>query len=137
MTDPLCEWIHEEQAALWTDFKNAIDYSNNGYWSMQAADIARRIVSAARLVGPVSWREVPTTLMYAGLLEALYRVGGIEYTAPAPEEIAATTALIIRTGGSLPKTEELERYARTIEAMRTPREAAHIRNTDTEDGEPS
>jgi hypothetical protein len=120
MTDPLCEWIHEEQAALWTDFKNAIDYSNNGYWSMQAADIARRIVSAARLVGPVSWREVPTTLMYA-----------------APEEIAATTALIIRTGGSLPKTEELERYARTIEAMRTPREAAHIRNTDTEDGEPS
>lgn len=121
----LSEWIREEQVDLWYDFKYAVDFSNNGYWSMQSANFASRIVSAARLVGASSWRQVPTTLMYSGLMEALYQIAGVEYAAPTPEEIAETTALILRTGGSLPKTEELERYAMTISRMRS--EAVEIR----------
>lgn len=123
--DNLREWIVEEQVSLWYDFKHAVDFSNNGYWSMQSADFASRIVASARLVGASSWRQVPTSLIYSGLMEALYQIAGVEYAAPTSEQLAETTALIISTGGFLPKTAELERYAMTISRMRA--EAAEIR----------
>jgi hypothetical protein len=125
MTNDLKQWIEDEQCSLWTDLESAIHSSYNGVWSMHCAETARRIVGAARLVGPTPIAEVPWVISGSGIYEALLHLA--EITPGSLIESDLSSAEKLMTKESYPGRKELrERYARTLAYLAKPSEVAYI-----------
>lgn len=73
----LVAWVREEQVILWTDLETAIGSAIDGAWSIRAGNVARRIVEAARLVGPTPHGEISYRLVAGGVYAAVLNAGGI------------------------------------------------------------
>lgn len=127
-TDALAEWVRDEQAALWRELDHAIRWAANGYWSMQSAYVARRIIEAARLVGPTPPDEVLWSLTGGGVYDALLRVGEIEQEPLTHEYLRETEQVMRDRGGSQEALHQ--QFAQTIAAMTEPREVRFIRDGD-------
>ena len=127
-TEALAAWVRDEQDALWRELNEAIRLATNGRWSMQAAYVARRIVEAARLVGPTHPNAVLWTLTGSGIYDALLEVGAIEHEPLTPEYLRDTEEIMRDHGGS---QEALRiQFAPTIASMTEPREVRYIRDGD-------
>jgi hypothetical protein len=124
----LRQFARDEQATLWHELDDAISASLNGAWSIGCANIAARIVRAARLVGVTHWQAVPTTLAFGGVYAALVEMAGLSAETPRDEEIVALLAEwgAGRPGGILDLTALRRQHEPTVRAMREPREAAFI-----------
>jgi hypothetical protein len=124
----LSAWVRDEQDALWRELDEAIGRAINGAWSMQVADVARRIVQAARLVGPTPPDEVLWTLTGSGIYDALLKVGEVEHEPLTPEYLRETEQRMRDHGGT---QEALHaQFSRTISAMTEPSEAHYIRDVE-------
>lgn len=110
------QWIYREQAVLWDDFASAIDRSRSRVWSMDAADFARRIIAAARLVGPVSHGEVPWPLVGGGVFRRLYALADIDTDVPDARSLPKLGREMDAAGGG-GIAEHHARYAATIAAF--------------------
>lgn len=108
-------WIGEEQQILWSDLKDAIDRAANGTWSIEASNIARRIVGAARLVGPTERGALPYGLDAGGVYRAVYAAGGIEIREPAEAEWARWDGMMAKHGTT--RETARPRYAKTVAAI--------------------
>lgn len=120
------EWIKDEQTMLWADLSEAIDDALNGVWSMQAANIALRIVQAARLVGPTHPYEVQWPLVQGEVYRAVLEVAGLPL-----HPILSDRSEMDRTDRMMKgcdRTQSAARYAATVCAIRSTREAAFIRD---------
>jgi len=124
VTEHLADWIREEQADLWSDLDNAIQTAVNGAWSMHASNVARRIVSAARLVGPTPHGEIPWPLVAGGVYEAVYTAGGVPADVLDEAEWQQSDALMADSGGT--RATERPRYAATVAAIGSVRERNYI-----------
>ncbi|MFD6565368.1 hypothetical protein [Micromonospora profundi] len=124
MTEHLADWIREEQAMLWSDLGEAIRSARNGSWSMQAASIARRIVEAARLVGPTPHGEIPWPLVAGGVYHAIYAAGDIPADVLDEAEWQRSDALMADTAGT--RATERPRFAATVAAIDSARERNFI-----------
>lgn len=127
MSDPaaLEAFVRDEQVHLWTDLDEAIRSAINGVWSMRAANVACRIVVAARLVGPTPNGEAPWTLVAGGVYEAVLNAGGVTPDLPPDEaEWQRLDALMADHGGTRETIRPM--MAATVEAIRSPRETAWI-----------
>jgi len=122
----LASWIRDEQQILWRELDTAIERAADGRWSMRAADVACRIVEAARLVGPTPHDDVLWTLTAGGVYEALLDIGGIEHEPLTPEYLRATERIMRDRVGTVDELRALQKS--TITAMREPREARYIRS---------
>lgn len=123
--EEMAAWVRDEQDALWRELDEAIRRAVNGVWSIQAGYVARRIVEAARLVGPTHPDGVLWRLTGSGIYDTLLDVGEIEHEPLTPEYLRETEALMSEHGGS---QEALRiQSAATIAAMTDPREARDIR----------
>lgn len=118
------EWIAEEQACLWHDLDEAIRQAINGAWSMGAANVAQRIVGAARLVGATPPGEVPWRLAAGGVYEAVLTAGGLTPEMPDDDEWRRLDALMRNHGG--PRATIQPQMAATVAAINTERERAWI-----------
>lgn len=92
------DWVRAEQSALWTDLAAAIRSAVNGVWSMRAGDVTKRIVQAARLVGPTPYEEVEWSLLAGGVYEAVLAAGGVAATLPDEAEWQRLDALMAGHG---------------------------------------
>lgn len=128
----LTHWIVGEQATLWRELADAIRRANNGVWSIHASDIARRIVGAARLVGPTPPDDVLWTLTGSGIYDTLLTVGALGHEPLTHEYLRQTEELMRAHGGdeSGNETEEALRiqFAPTVAAMTSSREVSYIRD---------
>ncbi len=130
--DQLTEWVREEQADLWHDLNNAIQAAHNGAWSMQTANTARRIIAAARLVGPTPHSEIPWPLVAGGVYHAIYNAGNIPADVLDEAEWQESDALMADSAGT--RATEQPRFAATVEAINTERERKWI--SDLADDDP-
>ncbi len=92
-------WVIQEQANLWTDLDHAIRHAYNAVWSMGCSNFAIRICSAARIVGPTPWGDVPWRLLAGGVYETLLRVGRVEPDLPADDAWPALDEQMSDHGG--------------------------------------
>jgi hypothetical protein len=122
------EWVREEQVRLWGDLDASIRSAANGVWSMGCSDVAARIGSAARIVGPAPWREVPWNLLVGGVYEAVLVAAGVLRDLPTEEEWADMEPRMAPHGGT--RESARVRYAATRAAINTAREYAAIRGDD-------
>ncbi|PZG12956.1 hypothetical protein C1I95_24755 [Micromonospora craterilacus] len=127
MTD-IADWVREEQDLLWSDLNEAINRAIDGTWSQQAAGIARRIVEAARLVGPTEYGEVGWSLLAGGVYEAVLTAGGITPVLPDGQGWRRFDAVMAGSGGT--RAALSRRYAGTVAAINTPREQNWINGGD-------
>lgn len=118
--DQLTDWVREEQTDLWNDLNNAIRAAANGAWSMEAANIAQRIVAAARLVGPTPHGQIPWPLVAGGVYHAIYAAGHIRTDMLDEAEWQRLDALVADSGGT--RATERPRFAATVAAINTDRE---------------
>lgn len=118
MTD-LVDWVRKEQDILWDDLGNAIRAAMNGTWSIQAANIARRIVAAARLVGPTPFDRVPWSLLAGGVYAAVLNAGGQVTELPDDAEWDRLDQLM---GHHITRAAARRTYAATVAAINTDRE---------------
>ncbi|MEU8334824.1 hypothetical protein [Micromonospora tulbaghiae] len=123
-TDQLSEWAREEQADLWHDLNEAINRAVNGAWSMQAANIARRIIAAARLVGPTPHGEIPWPLVAGGVYHAIYDAGNIPADVLDETEWRQSDALMADSAGT--RATKRPRFAATVASINTERERKWI-----------
>lgn len=126
--DQMSAWVQEEQLILWSDLSDAISTSINGHWSMRAANIARRINEAARLVGPTPHGEVPWPLVAGGVYEAVYAAAGIQPDMPDETEWLRSDALMAERAGT--RATERPRFAATVAAINIDRERHWISGGD-------
>lgn len=75
--DQLRAALREELAHLWDDMSIARRYALNGQWSMQCENVADRIKTITRLVGPTPWGEVPMDVLELGLYQRIHAELGI------------------------------------------------------------
>ena len=122
--DQLTEWVREEQADLWHDLDQAINSAVNGAWSMQTANIAKRIIAAARLVGPTPHGEIPWPLVAGGVYDAIYDAGNIPADVLDEAEWQRSDELMADSAGT--RATERPRFAATVEAINTERERKWI-----------
>jgi hypothetical protein len=113
-------WIRDEQAALWHDLDEAIRSAINGRWSMAAANVARRAVGAARLVGPTPIDSVPWVLVAGGVYEAVLLAGGTTPAMPDDAEWERLDEVMRDHGGT--RAQINDRMAGTVAAINTDRE---------------
>ena len=66
--------VARHQQADWEDFERALNRTLNGEWSMEAEDLADRILRAVYLVGPTKPGMVPWRLTSGGVYNALLDV---------------------------------------------------------------
>lgn len=129
MTDDLVDWIKEEQASLWHDLYLAQRLAADGVWSIGCSDNARRIVTAARLVGPTPWGDVPWKLVVGGVYDAVLTAGGI----PVPErdetEYDRSVGTMAKAGFGISPLEETQ-LAAAVRKIQGPHETAQINGTD-------
>jgi hypothetical protein len=124
----LIEWARREQVILWDDLKDAIGTSNNGVWSMRAADIARRLVACARLVGVTPHSEAPWPLVAGDVYSAVLTAAGIAHELPDEPEWRRLDDLMAKYGTT--RSTEQPRYAATVAAINTDRERSWISGGD-------
>ncbi len=89
------EFARAEQEQLWADLNLAVRNANRGCWSIQCEDLAWRIVSAARLVGALSWRHIDVSLLRDGVYERVLTEAGIPYEVIDWDAVAKTEAAIL------------------------------------------
>lgn len=77
-TEDLTQAIRDELVMLWGDLSWAVRHAHNGSWSVQCENIADRIVTLSRLVGPTKWGELDVDLLLGGVYERVYHEAGIE-----------------------------------------------------------
>lgn len=118
MTD-LAEWVRNEQDILWDDLGEAIRASRNGAWSIQAANLARRIVEAARLVGPTPYGRIPWSLLAGGVYAAIADAGALAVELPDDAEWERLDQLMAHHGTRLAAQAA---FAGTVAAINTDRE---------------
>jgi hypothetical protein len=121
------EWVCQEQHLLWHDLDNAIRRAINGDWSIEAANIARRIAGAARLTQPTRYGDVPWNLVAGGVYEALLRAGGVTPSMPDQGEWARLDILMARHGT---RREHQAQLAGTVARIQDPRETRWILGVD-------
>lgn len=127
MSDDLATWVRDEQISLWYDLGQAINYAANGKWSMAAANIALRIVSAARLVGPSPVGEVPWSLVAGGVYDAVLSAGNVPHEMPDEAEMQRVDDLMARQGATTQTREQaVPAFAGTVAAIKTEAETAYI-----------
>ena len=110
----LHEHIAAEQARLWGDLERELGRAANGVWSVAAEDTARRVVAAARLVGPTPVEGVPWTLTAGGVWVALLTAGGVPHVPPSPGTWEALEGRMVALGT---RAEHGPRWAATCEAI--------------------
>jgi hypothetical protein len=88
-------------------------------WSIQAANIARRIVKAARLVGPTPPGRVPWSLLAGGVYAAIADAGRITVELPDETEWERLDLLM---GHHMTQAAARRTYAATVAAINTDRE---------------
>ena len=110
------EWVRVEQDLLWDQLASALRSAINGVWSIEAANVACRIVGAARLVGPTDPDSVPWTLVGGGVYHDLLDLAAIDYDNPQPEQWDRWDQQMASRSG--PRTDIREQFAATREAMR-------------------
>lgn len=76
--DSLTQAVRDELVQLWGDLAGAVRYAHNGCWSVQCENLADRITTLSRLVGPTGWEHIEVTLLTGGVYERVYREAGIE-----------------------------------------------------------
>lgn len=124
----LAEWVKDEQADLWSELSTAIRSATNGCWSIQAANVSRRIVESARLVGPTHPNAIAWPLVGGGIYETLLDIGEIQHEPLTPAYFRETEEVMREHGGS---HEALRiQFSQTIAAMTDPREVRYIRDGD-------
>lgn len=124
--DALRKFIEEEQVNLWDDLVHAIDEATNGCWSMGAANVARRIVAAARLVGPTDPGDIPWRLHAGGVYAAILAACDIPAPETSADEWTRLDDLMASHGGT--HSELFARYVGTRRALEETREIDFIRD---------
>lgn len=122
-TAALEAFAKDEQTHLWEELEQAIRRAINGAWSMAASNIARRIVRAARLVGPTPHGAASWSLVAGGVYEAVLRAGGIEPDIPDEQEWQRLDSLMAQYGT---RATERPRFAVTVATISTDRERRWI-----------
>lgn len=122
------KWITEEQDSLWSDFDDQLRNAANGVWSMAASNVARRIIGAARLVGPTDPGSIPWRLHAGGVYAAVLTAGGVPVPEFPEEQWAKWDVTMAGHGGSRAKcTGEM---AATVAEIQTERETAWLNGED-------
>lgn len=124
----LTVWVREQQNHLWDDLADAIESAIDRAWSMRAANIARRIVEAARLAAPTPHGEVPYRLVAGGVYEAVLTAGGV--TPDLPDEAEWTRLDELMARHRTTRATERPRYAATVAVINTVRETNWINGGD-------
>lgn len=122
--DPIATWVRDQQEILWDELKDAIGRAVNGAWSIEAANVARRIVEAARLVGPTRYGAVPWSLLAGGVYAAVLEAGGLTAELPDDAEWSRLDRLMSQYGT---RAAEASRLASTVDAISSGRERNWIR----------
>lgn len=93
MTEPM-DWIREELESLWSDLGNAElrSLAPAGQTSMRMENLMDRIVSATKIVGPISWKNVSITMIASGNYRKFCERMGITFTYPNDVEYARDIA---------------------------------------------
>ena len=126
MTD-LIDWVREEQDILWDELADAIEAARNRAWSIQAANIARRIVEAGRLVGPTPYGGVPWSLLAGGVYAAIADAGSITVELPDEAEWERLDQLMAHR---MTRPAAQATFAATVAAINTDRERNWINGGD-------
>jgi hypothetical protein len=121
-------WIREEQAILWHDMRDALDRAINGAWSMAASNIARRIVQAAKLVGPTDQGAVPYSLAAGGVYAAVLTAGGVPFDVPSEDEWLRYDGMMGKYGTT--RESMVPQYAATVAEIQSERETNWIAGDD-------
>lgn len=125
----ISEWVREEQADLWDELHDAIRCAVDGVWSMRASNVARRIIGAARLVGPTAHGGVPWPLLAGGVYEAVLNAGATPVIdLPDAQEWRRLDLLMAVRGGT--RERYIPAMAGTVAAINTDRETAWIQGDD-------
>ena len=66
-TQQLEEALREELAQLWNDLSLAVHYAANGKWSIQCDNLAERIQTITKLVGPTPPEQISFGLLREGV----------------------------------------------------------------------
>jgi hypothetical protein len=126
-TDQMTAWVRVEQELLWDDLRDAIDGAINRVWSIRAANIARRIVEAARLVGPTPHDGVPWPILAGGVYETILRAGELSPELPDEAEWRRLDELMQRYGT---RATLRPQFAATVAEINTDRERNWINRGD-------
>lgn len=118
--DNLIAWVLEEQADLWNELLDATKLALNGGWSIRCGHVARRIVEAARLVGPTAYGRVPWALVAGGVYAAVLTAAEVPHELPHDDEWRRLDELMSRYGTT--RAQYQARYAPTVACIRSPRE---------------
>lgn len=133
--DTLHTHVIDEQVWLWSDLERELGRAANGVWSIAAEDTARRVVAAARLVGPTPVEGVPWTLTAGGVWAALLAAGGVPHVQPSPGTWEALEGRMVAQGT---RAEHGPRWAATCEAIaRAGRDGAFDPDDSGGDGRPA
>lgn len=124
----LREFARSEQSHLWDELAEAIRRAINGCWSMAASNVARRIVEAARLVGPTPYGNTNWSLVAGGVYAAVLNAGGLTAEVPDEEEWTRLDVLMAEHGGT--RQTATASYAATVTAINTDRERRWINGED-------
>lgn len=73
------EAVRQHLPLLWSDMTTATREAMNGVWSIRCGNLAHRIVTLSRFVGPTPWEEIDVTLLLNGVYQKVYDEAGIAY----------------------------------------------------------
>jgi hypothetical protein len=124
--DALADFVRDEQVLLWSDLEQSIRRTHNKAWSIECANIAIRLVRAAHLVNPTPMGEIPYSLAAGGVYEAVCEVGQLIPSLPDEQEWQRFDQLM--ASRRLSRAICRPRFAATVAAIRSPKEAAYIRD---------
>jgi hypothetical protein len=85
--DSLEAAVRDEIANLWNDLDEAMRMARNGHWSIGCDNYAGRVIRLSRLAGPVSWENVPFTMLLGGTYHRLLADAGIEHVEPGEDDL--------------------------------------------------
>lgn len=71
--------VRAELSMLWSDVSTARGQAINTDWSIKCANLASRIVTLSRFVGPTRWEEIGVSLLLGGVYQRVYDEAGIPY----------------------------------------------------------
>jgi hypothetical protein len=126
--EQLSAFIADEQATLWHELAGELRHAINGVWSMAASNRCRRIVAAARLVGPTEYGSVPWPLVAGGVYAAVLDAGNVAYDWPDSAEFARLGALMRESCGTVGALQM--QHAQSVATIGTDRETAWINGED-------
>ncbi len=66
-----------ELACLWGDLDEAVRRAINRDWSIQCENLAARIKTLTRFVGPTPWEEIQISLLESGRYQRLHAEMGV------------------------------------------------------------